>query len=46
MNWSKIFSTARANGMEYFIVEQEAYPNGTALEAAKVNAEFMKGLKI
>lgn len=46
IDWSKILSTAKANGMEYFIVEQEAYPNGTSLEAAKVNAEFMKKLKV
>lgn len=46
IDWSKILSTAKANGMEYFIVEQEAYPNGTSLEASKVNAEYMKGLKI
>jgi len=46
IDWSKILNTAKANGMEYFIVEQEAYPNGTSLEASKVNAEYMKGLKI
>lgn len=46
INWSNVLKTAKANGMEYFIVEQEAYPNGTSLEASKVNAEYMKGLKI
>lgn len=46
IDWSKILNTAKANGMEYFIVEQEAYPNGTSIEASKVNAEYMKGLKI
>lgn len=46
INWSNVLKTAKANGMEYFIAEQEAYPNGTSLEASKVNAEYMKGLKI
>lgn len=46
INWSSVLKTAKANGMKYFIVEQEAYPNGTSLEASKVNAEYMKGLKI
>lgn len=46
INWSKILKTAKANGMEYFIVEQEAYPNGSSTEAAKVNAGYMKKLKI
>lgn len=46
IDWSKVLSTAKANGMEYFIVEQEAYPNGTSLEASKVNAEFMKKINL
>lgn len=46
INWNSVLKTAKANGMEYFIVEQEAYPNGTSLEASKVNAEYMKKLKI
>ena len=46
IDWSKILNTAKANGMEYFIVEQEAYPNGTSIEASKVNAEYMKKLKV
>ncbi len=46
INYSKIAKTARKNGMKYYIVEQEAYPNGTPLEAAKVDAEYMKRLKI
>ena len=46
IDWKKVLKTARKNGMEYFIVEQEAYPNGTSLEAVKVNAAYMKNLKI
>lgn len=46
IDFVKILKTARDNGMQYFIVEQEAYPNGTPLEAVKVDAEYMKNLKI
>ncbi len=46
IDFPKILKTAKANGMEYFIAEQEAYPNGTPLEAVKVDAEYMKGVKI
>lgn len=45
INWQSILKAARKNGMQYYIVEQEAYPNGSSLEAAKVNAAYMKGLK-
>lgn len=45
IDFAKILKTARKNSMEYFIVEQEAYPNGTPLEAVKVNAGYMKGLR-
>lgn len=46
IDFSKILKAAKAKGMEYFIVEQEAYPNGTPLEAVKTDAEYMKKLKI
>ncbi len=45
INWSKILKTARETGMQYYMVEQEAYPNGTPLEAIKVDAAYMKKLK-
>ena len=32
--------------MQYFIVEQEAYPIGTPLQSVKVDAAYMKMLKI
>jgi sugar phosphate isomerase/epimerase len=44
IDYSKILKTAKENGMQYYIVEQEAYPNGTPLEAAKADAEYMKKL--
>ncbi len=46
IDFARVLKTAKMNGMEYFIVEQEAYPNGTQLEAAKANAAYMKKLKI
>jgi sugar phosphate isomerase/epimerase len=46
IDYAKVLKTAKANGMQYFIAEQEAYPNGTPLEAVKVNAGYLKKLKI
>jgi sugar phosphate isomerase/epimerase len=46
IDFTKILKTAKENGMQYFIVEQEAYPNGTPMQAVQVDAEYMKGLKI
>jgi sugar phosphate isomerase/epimerase len=46
IDFAKILKTAKANGMEYYIVEQEAYPGGSPLNAAKVSAEYMKKVKI
>lgn len=46
IDFAKILKTAKNNGMEYYIVEQEFYPNGTPLEAVKVDAEYMKKLNI
>lgn len=45
IDWKKVLHTAAENGMQYFIVEQEAYPNGSPLEAAKTDALYMKKLK-
>lgn len=45
INWKKVLKTARENGMQYYMVEQEAYPNVSPVEAIKVNAAFMKKLK-
>lgn len=45
INWRKVLKTARENGMQYYMVEQEAYPNGTPLDAIKTNAAYMKKLK-
>ncbi len=46
IDWPKILKTAGENGMQHFIVEQEAYPNGTSLAAVQANAAYMKSLKL
>ncbi|MEO5564304.1 MAG: sugar phosphate isomerase/epimerase [Chitinophagaceae bacterium] len=44
INYPKIIKTAKAGGMEYFIVEQERYDGTTPLQAAEADAKYMKKL--
>jgi sugar phosphate isomerase/epimerase len=46
INFSKVLKTARDNGMQYFFVEQEKYENSTPLKSMRVDAEYMKELKL
>lgn len=46
INYKDITKDAAKEGMQYFIVEQEAYEGTTPLTAVKDNAEYMKKLKI
>lgn len=46
IDYPSIVEVAQENGMEYFIVEQEAYTDTTPLDAAKADAEYMKTLDI
>lgn len=46
INFAKILKTAKANGMKYYIVEQEFYPTNPPLQAIKVDADYMGKLKI
>lgn len=46
INWPKVLKTAKENGMEYFIVEQEFYAGTTPLKAVEVNAGYMKSLQL
>jgi sugar phosphate isomerase/epimerase len=46
LDFKKILKTAKDAGVEYFIVEQEKYTNSTPLQSAKVDADYMKNLKI
>lgn len=44
IDFPKILSVAKANGMQYYIVEQERFDNTTPLKAVETDAEYMKKL--
>lgn len=46
IDYPRILKTAMKNGMQYYIAEQEHYPNSTPLKSAEVDAEYMRRLKI
>jgi sugar phosphate isomerase/epimerase len=46
IDFKKILKEAGRKGMEYYIVEQEAYENTTPLAAAKADADYMKNFRI
>jgi sugar phosphate isomerase/epimerase len=46
IDFQKILKEADAKGMEYYIVEQEAYENTTPLDAAKADAEYLKNFRL
>ena len=46
IDFEKILKTARKNGAQYYIVEQEKYENSTELDSAKADAEYMKKVKV
>jgi len=46
IDYSSILKTAKKNGMEYYLAEQEHYPNSTSMQSAEANAVYMKNLKI
>lgn len=45
INFPQVLKTAKSNGMKYYIVEQEFYPNGAPLQAIKADADYMKAFK-
>lgn len=45
IDFPKIVKTAKENGMEYYIVEQERYDNTTEMDCAKADAEYLKKFK-
>ena len=45
IDYAKILKTAKENGMEYYIVEQEKYAGTTPLKAVEADAAYMKNLK-
>lgn len=46
IDFKKILKEAGKKGMEYYLVEQEAYQNTTPLAAAKAGAEYLKHFRI
>jgi len=46
IDYPSILKQAKANGMEYFIVEQERYDNTTEMDSAKADAKYMGTLSI
>lgn len=44
IDFPKILSSAKANGMQYYIVEQERFDGTTPLKAVETDAEYMKKL--
>jgi sugar phosphate isomerase/epimerase len=46
IDYPKILKTAKENGMEYYIVEQEKYAGTTPLKAVEADAAYMKTIKI
>ncbi len=46
IDFASILKVAFENGMQYFIVEQEAFVGTTPLKSAEANAAYMKGLEI
>jgi sugar phosphate isomerase/epimerase len=45
IDFPKVLKTAKESGMKFYFVEQEAYPNGSPLDAARADAAYMKKLK-
>jgi sugar phosphate isomerase/epimerase len=46
IDYPSILKQAKANGMEYFIVEQERYDNTTEMDSARADAKYMSMLSI
>lgn len=46
IDYPSMLKSLKANGMEYFIVEQERYDNTTEMDSAKADAKYMSLLSI
>jgi len=46
IEYAKILKTAKKQGMEYYIIEQEKWEGTTPMQAAQANAGYMKSLSI
>lgn len=45
IDFPKILKTAKQNGMDYYIVEQERFDNSTQLQDIKLDGDYMKAFK-
>ncbi|TAF49255.1 MAG: sugar phosphate isomerase/epimerase, partial [Sphingobacteriia bacterium] len=46
INFAQILKTGKANGLQYFISEQEAFTGSNPLESSQANAAYLKKLSI
>ena len=46
IDFPRILSSARKNGMKHFLVEQELYDDSTPMESARLDAEYMKKINL
>jgi sugar phosphate isomerase/epimerase len=46
IDYPKVLKAGQKNGLEYYIIEQEAYDGMTPIEAAKENADYLRKIKI
>lgn len=46
IDYPSLLHTAKKNGMEYFIVEQEHFENTTPMLSAEADAKYLKGITI
>ena len=46
IDYQRLLKTAKENGMEYYIVEQEKYEGTTPIKSAEVDAAYMKMITI
>ena len=46
IDFKKVLKTAKENGMQYFIVEQEFFEGTTPLKAVEADAAYMKKMKL
>ncbi|MEO6681280.1 MAG: TIM barrel protein [Ginsengibacter sp.] len=44
IDFPKILKVAKKQGMKYFLIEQERYDHTTPIEAAEINAKYLKNL--
>jgi sugar phosphate isomerase/epimerase len=46
IDFASILKVAKKQGMKYYLVEQEKFTEGSSMECAKMNADYIKKLKL